>query len=83
MVMMEWIFKTNIILMFQGRLTFIVKEESVNWSDVFMKIQTLQKQYKNFITDITVNETSLEDIFLQFAHMASQPTVNAIETVSI
>lgn len=64
-------------------MTFIVKEESVNWSEVFTKIQTLQKQYKNFITDITVNETSLEDIFLQFAHTASPTPLNAIETVSI
>lgn len=64
-------------------MTFIVKEESVNWSEVFTKIQTLQKQYKNFITDITVNETSLEDIFLQFANTASPTALNVVETVSI
>lgn len=52
----------------QGRLSFIVKEDSLRWSEVFTKIQALQKDYKQFVTDITVNETSLEDIFLQFAN---------------
>lgn len=73
----------------QGRLTFIVKEESLHWSEVFAKIQALQKQYKHFVTDITVNETSLEDIFLQFANptmnsqSTTQPNSTAIETLSI
>lgn len=71
----------------QGRLTFIVKEESLHWSDVFNKIQTLQKQYKQFVTDITVNETSLEDIFLQFAnanHTNQDPHQNStLEALSI
>lgn len=68
----------------QGRLTFIVKQESLNWSDVFIKIQTLQKQYKHFVTDITVNETSLEEIFLQFANTKAQHTNNVgVEAVSV
>lgn len=52
----------------QGRLTFIVKEQSLKWSDIFDKIRLIQRQYQSFITDITINETSLEDIFLQFAN---------------
>lgn len=70
----------------QGRLTFIVKEKSLHWSEVFAKIQSLQKQYKQFVTDITVNETSLEDIFLQFAHtnhVQSTQQSTAIESLSI
>lgn len=72
----------------QGRLTFIVKEDSLHWSEVFAKIQALQKQYKQFVTDITVNETSLEDIFLQFANTSTNdpaPNQNnsALEALSI
>lgn len=64
-----------------------MKEDSLHWSEVFAKIQALQKQYKHFVTDITVNETSLEDIFLQFANTANQQTItqqnNALETLSV
>lgn len=71
----------------QGRLTFIVKEDSLHWSEVFTKIQALQKQYKQFVTDITVNETSLEDIFLQFANPTSEQSTinqnNVLETLSV
>lgn len=74
----------------QGRLTFIVKEETLHWSEVFTKIQALQKEHKQFVTDITVNETSLEDIFLQFANTANRqqqksPTEpnNTIETLGV
>lgn len=65
-----------------------MKEDSLHWSEVFAKIQALQKQYKHFVTDITVNETSLEDIFLQFSNPANQQTTttqqnNALETLSV
>lgn len=74
----------------QGRLTFIVKEETLHWSEVFAKIQAMQKEHKQFVTDITVNETSLEDIFLQFANTSNskqqqqnaEPN-NAIETLAV
>lgn len=52
------------------------------WSDVFAKIHTLQQQYKNFITDITVNETSLEDIFLQFSNV-NESARNTVEIVPV
>ncbi|XP_055305939.1 phospholipid-transporting ATPase ABCA1 isoform X3 [Sitodiplosis mosellana] len=73
---------------YAGRLTFIVKEDSLHWSEVFIKIQRLQTQYGHFITDITVNETSLEDIFLQFANTSTNdPASNqnncALEALSI
>lgn len=69
----------------QGRLTFIVKEESLHWSEVFTKIQSLQKQYKHFVTDITVNETSLEEIFLQFANTKAQQSHDGlgVEAISV
>lgn len=69
----------------QGRLTFIVKEESLHWSEVFTKIQALQKQYKHFVTDITVNETSLEEIFLQFANTKAQQSHDGtgVEAISV
>lgn len=53
---------------------------------MFAKIQSLQKQYRQFVTDCTVNETSLEDIFLQFAHtnhIQSTQQSTAIESLSI
>lgn len=81
------------IALAQGRLTFIVKEETLHWSEVFAKIQSLQKEHKQFVTDITVNETSLEDIFLQFANAnnkqqqqeqkpSTEPN-NTIETLAV
>lgn len=80
-----------LMLFAQGRLTFIVKEETLHWSEVFSKIQALQREHKHFVTDITVNETSLEDIFLQFANtsyskqqqQASSEPNNAIETLAV
>ena len=68
-----------------------MKEETLHWSEVFAKIQALQKEYKQFVTDITVNETSLEDIFLQFANTSNakqqqqlntEPN-NTIETLAV
>lgn len=72
---------TDFIIHFQGRLTFIVKEQSVKWSLVFEKIARIRSRYSNFITDISVNETSLEDIFLQIAN--NQLCSSTIETVTM
>lgn len=66
---------------FQGRLTFIVKEKTVKWSEVFEKIAQIRNRYSDFITDISVNETSLEDIFLQIAN--NQICNSNIETVTV
>lgn len=65
---------------YAGRLTFIVKEPIVVWSEVFTKIQMIRSQFSEFITDISVNETSLEDIFLQFAN---HQITNFVETVPV
>lgn len=64
----------------QGRLTFIVKEHCVKWSEVFDKMKRVQSKYTNFITDISVNETSLEDIFLQ---IANNQLLSNTETVTV
>lgn len=70
------------IFRFQGRLTFIIKEPRVVWSDVFKKIDMIRMKYSHFITDISVNETSLEDIFLQIANQRNQ-TRNFIDVTSV
>ena len=70
------------IFQFQGRLTFIIKEPRVVWSDVFKKIDMIRMKYSHFITDISVNETSLEDIFLQIANQRNQKR-NFIDVTSV
>lgn len=59
---------------FQNQLSYSVRENHIRWSEVFKRIQSIQRQYSDIVEDISVCETSLEDIFLKIAR-DSQPSV--------
>lgn len=59
---------------FQNQLSYSVRENNLRWSEVFKRIHSIQRQYDNTVEDISVCETSLEDIFLKIARDSQQPT---------
>lgn len=49
-------------------LKYHVTEGNVRWSRVFERLEELREQFPSTISDYSVSEVSLEDIFLHFAH---------------
>lgn len=51
-------------------------EKNIKWSGVFKKVQLLQAEFASVINDISVSESSLEDIFLKIAQDEDRQTAN-------
>lgn len=49
-----------------GMLTYFIKEKSMEWSEVFRRMERFMGDNRNFVQDYSLNETTLEDIFLKF-----------------
>lgn len=49
-----------------GMLTYFIKEKTMEWSEVFRTTERFMNCNSNLIQDYSVNETTLEDIFLKF-----------------
>ncbi|XP_037035767.1 ATP-binding cassette sub-family A member 3 isoform X2 [Bradysia coprophila] len=56
---------------YAGKLSYIVNNSKYKWSQVFNKLQTFLLTFKTIVYDISVLETSLEDIFLHFSRSVS------------
>lgn len=54
-------------------------EQDLKWSTAFCRIIAIRKEFSAVIDDLSVSETSLEDIFLHIAREAS-PDFAEIET---
>jgi ATP-binding cassette, subfamily A (ABC1), member 3 len=50
---------------YHDRLTFVVPQEDVKWSEIFGMLQKAKFQFA--IDDYSVGQSSLEQIFLSFA----------------
>ncbi|XP_055908142.1 ATP-binding cassette sub-family A member 17 [Eupeodes corollae] len=49
-----------------GMLTYFIKEKSMEWSEIFRRTERFMSCNKSLVEDYSVNETTLEDIFLKF-----------------
>lgn len=57
-----------------GMLTYFIKEKSMKWSEVFRRAEHFMNCNKHLIQDYSVNETTLEDIFLKFDKKSASNT---------
>lgn len=57
-----------------GKLNYVIQATDLKWSVIFEKVQSIRKQYASIIDDISVNESSLEDIFLKIARESMSST---------
>jgi hypothetical protein len=52
---------------FQNILQYQVLMTNMPWDLLFQNMESLRDQYENLIEDYSVNETTLEEVFLSFA----------------
>lgn len=48
-------------------MSLIINEENINWANIFRQLAKLEEELQNDVSNISVNETSLEDIFLKIS----------------
>lgn len=53
---------------FQGMIHYHIKPENTSISEIFSFMERLKASH-SFVEDYTVNDTSLEEVFLSFAKM--------------
>lgn len=70
-----------VLLYFQGKLSYIVNNAKCKWSQVFKTLQQFLKTFTDIVYDISVLETSLEDIFLQIARKSLPETEITISSI--
>ncbi|KAJ6637353.1 Phospholipid-transporting ATPase ABCA3 [Pseudolycoriella hygida] len=66
---------------YAGKLSYIINNDKHTWSQVFKTLQEFLVTFLKVVYDISVLETSLEDIFLQVARKSSSDTEIAISNI--
>lgn len=72
-----FVVRTKFRFHLQGKLSFIVNNTKYKWSQVFKLLQEFLVRFTNIVYDISVLETSLEDIFLQIARKSTDTEINS------
>lgn len=55
-------------------LQYFIYDNNISWADVFTKLTKFNDENKLVVENFSINETTLEDIFLQFRDPADQQT---------
>lgn len=58
----------------EGMLQYFIYDNNISWADVFTKLTKFNDENKLVVENFSINETTLEDIFLQFRDPADQQT---------
>ena len=50
----------------QGILQYFIYSKNIIWAEVFSKLIQFSNEHESVIENFSINETTLEDIFMQF-----------------
>lgn len=60
-------------------LQYFIYDNDISWSDVFTKLTKFNNENKLVVENFSINETTLEDIFLQFREPTDKGNVETTE----
>lgn len=62
----------------QNQMCFRAQNTNPRWSDIVAGVQQLKQQFSDCVDDISLSESSLEDIFLKIARDSHKREAQAV-----